>query len=180
MDVALSLFTKHCIGCSRGPGCAKYEVEHQGTQTLHLTRQTCHELMISEAIGEGGRYLFEGYGEGDPAALLERLHHLLADLAPRTANVRTQHDLATRRPRRLAGLHPLYHIQQQFRRQVRPPPLMLLLLRPLLAVAVALRLRLLRPQARPRMPRPRAAMAGAPVGGTGAPRHAPDAVPHLL
>lgn len=129
---------------------------------------------------EQGRYLLKGYGEGDPAALLERLHHLLGDLAPRPANGRARHDLAPRWPRRLAGLHPLYHIQQQFRRQVRPPPLMLMLmLRPLLALP--LRLLLLRPQARPRMPRPRAAVAGAPVGAAAAAsRHAPDTVPHLL
>ena len=128
---------------------------------------------------DGGRYLLEGYGEGDPAALFERLHHLLRDLTPRPANVRARHDLATRRPRRLASLHPLYHIQQQFRRQVRPPPLMLLRRRrPLLALAMPLRL--FSPKARPRMPRPRAAVAGAPIGAPGAPRHAPDAVPHLL
>jgi hypothetical protein len=78
---------------------------------------------MNHDIREQGRYLLKGHGEGDPAALLERLHHLLGDLAPRPANSSARHDLAPRRPRRLARLHPLYHIQQQFRRQVRPPPL---------------------------------------------------------
>jgi hypothetical protein len=126
----------------------------------------------------GGTYLFEGNGERDPSAFLQRLHHLLGDLTPRTADSSTYHNLSPCRPRRLAGLQPLYHVQQQLRWQVSPPPL--LRWRPLL-VTLPLSLLLIRPQARPRMPRPSAAVAAAPVqAAAGPPRHAPDAVPHLL
>jgi hypothetical protein len=146
-------------------------VSIQISKFLRFLKQTSHELLISVVTDVEGTYLLEGDGERDPSALLQRLHHLLGDLTPRTADSSTCHNLSPRRPRRFAGFHPLYHVQQQLRWQVGPPPL--LLRRPLLDLALPPCLLLARPEDRPRMPRPSAAVAGAP-------RHAPDAVPHLL
>lgn len=73
------------------------------------------------------KYLFEWDGEGEWATLFRSFNNLFSDISPRPANRGTSHHVFASRPSGLAGFDAMNYIQKQFRRQIRPPALLLLL-----------------------------------------------------